>query len=50
MGRPSRLELEADKKDGAITAIRVGGSTVVMTRGTMRVPEPAEGTNARSRP
>src|SRR6202012_344068 len=28
MGRPSILELEADKKDGAITAVRVGGKTV----------------------
>ena len=39
MGRPSRLELEADKKDGAITAIRVGGSTVLMTKGTLRLPD-----------
>jgi trans-2,3-dihydro-3-hydroxyanthranilate isomerase len=39
MGRPSRLELEADKKDGAITAIRVGGSTVMMTRGSLRLPD-----------
>jgi trans-2,3-dihydro-3-hydroxyanthranilate isomerase len=38
MGRPSRLELEADKKDGAITAIRVGGSTVIVSEGTLRLP------------
>jgi trans-2,3-dihydro-3-hydroxyanthranilate isomerase len=38
MGRPSRLELEVDKKDGSITAIRVGGSTVIVTSGTMRIP------------
>jgi trans-2,3-dihydro-3-hydroxyanthranilate isomerase len=34
MGRPSILELEADKKDGAITAVRVGGSTVMVCEGT----------------
>lgn len=41
MGRPSRLELEADKQDGVITAIRVGGSSVLVCEGTMRLPEPA---------
>jgi trans-2,3-dihydro-3-hydroxyanthranilate isomerase len=39
MGRPSRLELEADKQDGAITAVRVGGSTVIVSEGEMRLPE-----------
>ncbi|HYV98568.1 MAG TPA: PhzF family phenazine biosynthesis protein [Gemmatimonadaceae bacterium] len=39
MGRPSRLELEADKKDGVITAIRVGGATVIVSEGVMRLPE-----------
>jgi trans-2,3-dihydro-3-hydroxyanthranilate isomerase len=34
MGRPSILELEADKKDGAITAVRVGGKTVMVQEGT----------------
>jgi trans-2,3-dihydro-3-hydroxyanthranilate isomerase len=34
MGRPSILELEADKKDGAITAVRVGGRTVMVQEGT----------------
>lgn len=33
MGRPSILELEADKKDGAITAVRVGGKTVMVQEG-----------------
>lgn len=33
MGRPSRLEIEADKSGGAVTAIRVGGSAVMMTEG-----------------
>ncbi len=38
MGRPSRLELEADKQAGAITGVRVGGASVVVSEGTMRVP------------
>jgi trans-2,3-dihydro-3-hydroxyanthranilate isomerase len=35
MGRPSILELEADKKNGAITAVRVGGRTVMVCEGMM---------------
>jgi len=35
MGRPSILEVEADKKNGAVTAARVGGKTVVVCEGTM---------------
>jgi trans-2,3-dihydro-3-hydroxyanthranilate isomerase len=35
MGRPSILEVEADKKDGSITAARVGGRTVLVCEGTM---------------
>ena len=38
MGRPSTLHVEADKVDGAITAIRVGGASVMMSEGTMQVP------------
>jgi trans-2,3-dihydro-3-hydroxyanthranilate isomerase len=30
MGRPSRLRLEADKAAAAVTAIRVGGSSVIV--------------------
>ncbi len=37
MGRPSRLEIEADKTDGAITALRVGGEAVLVSEGTMEV-------------
>ncbi|WP_417068841.1 PhzF family phenazine biosynthesis protein [Niveibacterium terrae] len=33
MGRPSRLELEAEKCDGVITAVRVGGGAVIFARG-----------------
>lgn len=39
MGRPSRLSLEAVKRDGAIEAIRVGGSSVIVSEGTMRIGE-----------
>jgi trans-2,3-dihydro-3-hydroxyanthranilate isomerase len=35
MGRPSILEVEADKKGGRITAVRVGGRTVMVCEGTM---------------
>jgi trans-2,3-dihydro-3-hydroxyanthranilate isomerase len=38
MGRPSRLSIEAHKSQGAITAIRVGGATVIMAEGTLVVP------------
>ena len=37
MGRPSILEVEADKKGGRITAARVGGQTVVVCEGTMEL-------------
>lgn len=33
MGRPSLLYSEAEKKDGTITAVRVGGNAVMMTEG-----------------
>ena len=37
MGRPSILELEADKKNGAITAVRVGGQTVMVQEGDFTI-------------
>jgi trans-2,3-dihydro-3-hydroxyanthranilate isomerase len=37
MGRPSRLEIEADVRGGSITAVRVGGGAVVVSTGEMRV-------------
>ncbi len=42
MGRPSRLEVEADKLAGAITAVRVGGRSVLVCEGTIEVGD-AEG-------
>ena len=37
MGRPSIIEIEADKAASQVTAIRVGGSSVMMMEGTLRV-------------
>ena len=33
MGRPSLLEVEVDKRDGAVTAVRVGGNSVLVSKG-----------------
>jgi len=38
MGRPSHIEIEADKADGVITAIRVGGRAVFIMEGSIRLP------------
>jgi trans-2,3-dihydro-3-hydroxyanthranilate isomerase len=38
MGRPSRLEIEAEKSNGAITAVRVGGQAVFVMEGSFRLP------------
>jgi trans-2,3-dihydro-3-hydroxyanthranilate isomerase len=35
MGRPSILHIEADKQNGAITGIRVGGQTVLVSKGEL---------------
>lgn len=37
MGRPSLLEIEVDKRAGAITAVRVGGETVLVCEGRILV-------------
>lgn len=37
MGRPSQIEIEADKAGGEITAIRVGGSAVMVMEGEIEV-------------
>lgn len=37
MGRPSRLEVEVDKQGGAVTAVRVGGRSVLVCEGTIEV-------------
>ena len=37
MGRPSMLEVEADVVRGNVTAVRVGGATVVVSDGTMAI-------------
>jgi trans-2,3-dihydro-3-hydroxyanthranilate isomerase len=38
MGRPSLIDVEADARDGALTAVRVGGSSVVVSEGHLLVP------------
>ena len=44
MGRPSRLEVSVDKRDdGQVTAVRVGGSSVVVCEGTLRLRSDARG-------
>jgi trans-2,3-dihydro-3-hydroxyanthranilate isomerase len=37
MGRPSLIELEADRSGGRITAVRVGGATVMVSEGNITV-------------
>ena len=48
MGRPSLLHVEADRARGATTAIRVGGSAVVVSRGVMRIPTAQDSPEGRS--
>ena len=38
MGRPSRLDVEVDVAGGVVQAVRVGGSTVLVSSGTLHVP------------
>ncbi|HYX20308.1 MAG TPA: PhzF family phenazine biosynthesis protein [Thermoanaerobaculia bacterium] len=38
MGRPSVLEARAEKKGGAVTEARIGGTSVLVAEGTMEVP------------
>ena len=37
MGRPSRLDVSADKVGGVVTAVRVAGQAVLMSEGRLRV-------------
>jgi len=37
IGRPSRLEVEVDKRAGEVVAVRVGGSAVLVSEGTIAV-------------
>lgn len=38
MGRPSTIKVEADVANGAISAVRVGGSAVMVSEGVLRLP------------
>lgn len=37
MGRPSRLQVRAEKSEGAVTAVRVAGQAVLVSEGSLRV-------------
>ena len=37
IGRPSQIELEADVRDGAVQAVRVGGASVMVSDGVLRL-------------
>lgn len=39
MGRPSRIEASADKRDGRTVRVMAGGSAVLVAQGTIAVPE-----------
>jgi len=39
MGRPSRLDVEADKRGGEVTAVRVAGNAVIVADGTIELPD-----------
>ncbi len=38
MGRPSILEVEADRQGGSVSAIRVGGASVMVASGVLSLP------------
>jgi trans-2,3-dihydro-3-hydroxyanthranilate isomerase len=38
IGRPSRLEVEVEKRAGAVAAVRVGGAAVLVSEGTIEAP------------
>lgn len=44
IGRPSLLELSADLRGGDVTAVRVAGSAVLVSEGTLRIPREASST------
>ena len=39
MGRPSVLEARVEKRGGAVTAARIGGTSVLVGEGWIEVPE-----------
>jgi trans-2,3-dihydro-3-hydroxyanthranilate isomerase len=40
--RPSFIELEVDKAQGEVTAVRVGGSAVMVSEAIMEIPLPRD--------
>ena len=47
IGRPSLIQVEADRAGGATSAVRVGGAAVPVSHGTMSVPDADRGRKAR---
>lgn len=41
MGRPSRLQLDVEKRAGAVAAVHVSGSAVLVSEGEMEIPDAA---------
>ena len=39
MGRPSLIEIEADKTNGVISAVRAGGAAVMVSEGMIEIPD-----------
>jgi trans-2,3-dihydro-3-hydroxyanthranilate isomerase len=37
IGRPSRIELEADVREGTVQAVRVGGASVMVSEGVLKL-------------
>ena len=37
MGRPSRMEVEADAAQGVLTAVRVAGPSVIVSEGHLQL-------------
>jgi trans-2,3-dihydro-3-hydroxyanthranilate isomerase len=44
LGRPSRLLVEADRRQGQVVAARVGGQAVLVSEGIITVPDPVGAT------
>ncbi len=50
MGRPSRLEVEVERRAGALAAVRVGGAAVLMMEGELQLSERAWVGSSAARP
>ncbi|MEE8516669.1 MAG: PhzF family phenazine biosynthesis protein, partial [Alphaproteobacteria bacterium] len=39
MGRPSRIDIEAELSENVVSAIRISGSSVLVSRGEIEIPK-----------